>query len=420
MSTASERVASPKTVKAKPATSSPKESPFFHLIVPASALKETSTLIRSARSSLLRSRPGPAKSTPPRPAIQCHARGGIAALSHFLIMRETTNTSSVLPPSCSGETGNNLAHTSVPTVQSSVVYERTLQENQVNLLDPVDYLTLSPLQLIESVGILADDEAAHVLQIVLTQHGFAADALKLIEPSCPIRISWEMPPLRYWLERFGAAATHIDGFSFTDWARLALLWRNVLEAAEEADYDSILEAVRGKNCRWSSPATARRARAWMLGNTWHFLAIDGLDDIADVLAGWLLDFRAQCEEERSVLRLLFHDAQEIAEFDALPEEFFVYHSAGMNPLTAGLEIEDVMESAMIAQYSLAVKDPTDPRLDKPHAEARLVLKSLVVGVKKICSPREEFMNICAVIPPWSQGRLLHNLSQWGNSTSPTA
>jgi len=260
----------------------------------------------------------------------------------------------------------------------------------------------TPGALLKAAAGMGEEEARRLLLGELLCHGWKAASLEMLMPNSRFRISWPKAQVAYWIERLSCAVSHIGDLSFGDLERLAALWCSSIDATNDYDDVKALKLVTECENACSSTLHARRIRCWAAGNLWTHMVIE--PPLSETLAVWFRDFRAQSEAERGVLRRLWHDDHEQVEFDALPDEVLLHRSFRSDPLVAGLSLQDELDTSLAYETSVALRDPTDPVLGRPHVESLLVGKNLIIGLKKVFGPCEEDLSLCAVTLPWTEGR----------------
>jgi len=258
----------------------------------------------------------------------------------------------------------------------------------------------TPGELLNAAAQLSEEEARRLLLGELLCNGWKAASLEMLMPNSRFRISWPKPQVAYWIERLSCAVSHIGDLSFGDLERLAALWCSSIDATNEYDDVKALKLVTECENSCSSTLHARRIRHWAVGNLWTCMVIE--PPASETLEVWFRDFRAQSEAERGVLRRLWHDDHEQVEFDALPEEVLLHRSFRSAPLVAGLSLQDELDTSLAYETSVALRDPTNPLLGRPHVESLLAKKNLIVGLKKVYGPCEEDLSLHAVTLPWTE------------------
>jgi len=238
-------------------------------------------------------------------------------------------------------------------------------------IPPPAYFNATPHDILVAASVMREGAAREFLLENLEHHYWW---------SCNRAHLSSEPQLANWIDLYIRAAKHLGEFSFWHWEQLQQSWN---AAAADATHGKFVKAIDVVSCamrKWKSAQDQRCVCFWLLGRIWH--RMENVAPVFEQLVEWVHSFTCQPEGVRDILRWLFHDQEEQAIYDALPDEITVYRG-GISP-TMWLGFSYTLERRLAAQASRRVDTTFDVEFEapgQPRIMGRRVPKSAIIGVK---------------------------------------
>jgi hypothetical protein len=188
------------------------------------------------------------------------------------------------------------------------------------------------------------------------------------------------PQLDLWIDLFIRAEKYLGEFSFEQWEFLAAAWHRAAKFAWKEEYEIALRVIENAERHWENAADRRRVRFWLLGRIWF--TIRNVAPAYDTLMECINSFTSQPETERDILRRMWHDKDEQAIYDGLPDEVTLYRG-GISP-TMWLGFSYTLELRLATMASQRVDTTVDFEFHapgQPRVISRRVSKTAIIGVK---------------------------------------
>ena len=236
---------------------------------------------------------------------------------------------------------------------------------------PEAYINATPRDILAAASAMTERDAREFLLQSLNHHewwDFNLEQLKFD------------PQLELWIDLFIRAEKYLGEFSFEQWEFLAAAWHRAAKFAWKEEYEIALRVIENAARHWETATDRRRVRFFLLGRIWF--TIRNVAPAYDTLMELINSFTSQPETERDILRRMWHDKDEQAVYDGLPDEITLYRG-GISP-TMWLGFSYTLELRLATMASQRVDTTVDFEFHapgQPRVISRRVSKTAIIGVK---------------------------------------